>query len=60
LWFLGGNLLTTNTRRPIKGSKDTDFRLVFKKKKQKISPWGWGQWSGNVGQKKPKPTPIMT
>jgi len=37
-------LLTTNARRPIKGSKDADFRLVaFTKKNQKNAPWGWGR-----------------
>jgi len=29
LWILGHNLLNTNARRPVKGSKDADFRLAF-------------------------------
>jgi len=34
-------LPTTNARRPIKGSKDADFRLgSFAKKNQRITSWG--------------------
>jgi len=34
---------TTNARRPIKGSKGEDFRLVFlKRKKPVIASWDWG------------------
>jgi len=35
--YFGYYLLTTNGRRPIKGSEDADFRLIlFKRKKQKL------------------------
>jgi len=34
--FLGHKLATTNGRKPIKGSKDACFRLVFFKKKTMV------------------------
>jgi len=38
-------LPTTNARKPIKGSKDADFSLVFiEKNKQRITPRGWEPW----------------
>jgi len=36
LWFLVYNLLTTNARKPVKGSKDADFRRVFFKRSTKL------------------------
>jgi len=39
LLFLGYNFPNNNARKPIKGSKDADFRLVYLKKKEKeITP----------------------
>jgi len=38
LFFLGHNLLTTNTRKPINGSKYADFRLDFLQKRKKKLP----------------------
>jgi len=40
------NLSTTNARKPIKGS---DFRLFyFKRTKENVASWGWGQWSTDM------------
>jgi len=61
LWFLIHNfLVTTNARKPIEGSKDADFQLVFFIKKEAQSSLLRlrlrARWSG---PKRPKPTPIM-
>ena len=42
----------------IKDSKDADFSLVFFSYKN-VS-WGWGPGPDELGQKRPKTTPIMT
>jgi len=42
LLFLGHNFRTTNARKPFKGSKGADFRLVFLKKRSKNCFLGWG------------------
>jgi len=60
LLLLGHNLLTINARKPTKGSKEVDFRLVFiSKKKEKITLLGWGQGPINVGRIKLKPTAFV-
>lgn len=59
-WFLDHNLLTTNARRTIKGSKYEDFRLIylFKETKQLFVVHG-AQGQVIYWPKKPKPTPIL-
>jgi len=52
LLFLRRSFRTTNARKPIKGSKDTDCRLGFiKENKQKIASCGWGPGPNEVIQK---------
>jgi len=50
-WFLHHNLQITNTRKPIKGSKDADFHLVFVWKKLKAPSCGWGQGPDDASHK---------
>jgi len=43
--------LTRNSRKPIKGSNDSDFNLVYKKNFNKILPSsGWVQGQVNVAK----------
>jgi len=50
--FLGHNFLTTNARKPIKGSKNPIFSLLsIKNMSQKIPSCSWCPESGNLGQK---------
>jgi len=50
--FFGHNLPTTNAIKPIKGSKDGDFCLVYiTRKKQKIAPCGWAPGPDDIIQK---------
>jgi len=48
--YLGHNLQTQKARRPIKGSKDADFRLVIKKE-TKIVSCVWGAGPGDISKK---------
>jgi len=53
--FFGRKLPTTKSKRPIKGFKDADFRLVFKKNKE-IAPWNFFSAPNDVIQKSFGPT----
>jgi len=57
--FVGHNVQTTNVRKPVKGSKDSDWRLVFKLQSNNW-PLVLGPGPGNLGQKGLKHTPILT
>jgi len=59
--FLSHNFGTKNVRKPIKGSKDSDYSLVSKQNlSQKTGLLGWSPGPGNLGQKMCKPMPIVT
>jgi len=45
LLFFGRDLPSTNARRPIYGSKNADFRLVFSKKKKQALPLISFRWT---------------
>ena len=52
LLFLGHNCWTKNVEKPIKGSKDLDYRLLSTKNlRQKISSWCWHLGPGDLSKK---------
>jgi len=52
LCFFGYNFWTRNARKPIKGSKNSYFSLVYTKNTSKIIPsCSWGPLLDNLGQK---------
>jgi len=51
--FFGNNLLTANAITPIKGSKDTDFRLVYITRKKQILPLAVGPQDPMTSFRKP-------